>query len=453
MIKVCKFGGSSLADAGQISKVCDIVLADKDRRIVVVSAPGKRDKSDTKVTDLLIRCAEARLAGGDAADEMAAVIARFELIRKNLDIAEDIMTHIESDLRERVGGDTGNKLAFTDAVKASGEDFNARIVAGELVKRGVEARYLNPRDAGMLMTDEFGNAELLPESMQTLAAVSDFGGITVFPGFFGYTKGGEIVTFPRGGSDITGSILAAAVKADLYENFTDVDSVFSVDPRIVPNAAPITELTYREMRELAYAGFSVLHDEAVAPVARAGIAICIKNTNNPEAKGTMITPERSPSEGIVVGIAGDDGFCTVFVDKYLMNRTIGFGRRLLGIFEDEGISYEHMPSGIDSVSVVIRADGFDEVKEKKIIEKITEHMKPDAILVERGLALIMLVGEGMHYRIGISAQATKALADVGVNIEMINQGASEISLMFGVKAEDREKAVASLYNAFFSEQE
>ncbi len=449
-MKVCKFGGSSLADAGQISKVCDIVLADKDRRIVVVSAPGKRDKNDIKVTDLLIKCADARLAGGDAADEMAAVLERFELIRKNLDIAEDVMGHIESDLRARVGGDTGNKLAFMDAVKASGEDFNARIVAGELTKRGVEARYLNPQDAGMLMTDEFGNAQLLPKSMEKLASVADYKGVTVFPGFFGYTEGGEIVTFPRGGSDITGAILAAAVKADLYENFTDVDSVFAVDPRIVADAEPIVELTFREMRELSYAGFSVLHDEAVAPVARAGISICIKNTNNPEAPGTMITPERSPTEGIVVGIAGDDGFCTVYVDKYLMNRTIGFGRRLLGIFEDEGISYEHMPSGIDSVSVVLREDGFDEAKEESVIERITENMQPDAILVERGLALIMLVGEGMHYMVGISARATKALADINVNIEMINQGASEISIMFGVKAKDREKAVAALYNAFFN---
>lgn len=449
-MKVCKFGGSSLADAGQISKVCDIVLADKDRRIVVVSAPGKRDKNDIKVTDLLIKCADARLAGGDAADEMAAVLERFELIRKNLDIAEDVMGHIESDLRARVGGDTGNKLAFMDAVKASGEDFNARIVAGELTKRGVEARYLNPQDAGMLMTDEFGNAQLLPQSMEKLASVADYKGVTVFPGFFGYTEGGEIVTFPRGGSDITGAILAAAVKADLYENFTDVDSVFAVDPRIVADAEPIVELTFREMRELSYAGFSVLHDEAVAPVARAGISICIKNTNNPEAPGTMITPERSPTEGIVVGIAGDDGFCTVYVDKYLMNRTIGFGRRLLGIFEDEGISYEHMPSGIDSVSVVLREDGFDEAKEESVIERITENMQPDAILVERGLALIMLVGEGMHYMVGISARATKALADINVNIEMINQGASEISIMFGVKAKDREKAVAALYNAFFN---
>ncbi len=450
MYKVCKFGGSSLADAGQISKVCDIVMADKDRRVIVVSAPGKRSSDDVKVTDLLIRCAEARLAGGDAADEMAAVMGRFEAIRNDLDISSEVTDSIEADLKARVGGDTNNELAFTDAVKASGEDFNARIVAGELVRRGVEARYLNPREAGMLMTDEFGNAQLLPESMHNLAAVSDYQGVTVFPGFFGYTKDGQIVTFPRGGSDITGSILAAAVKADLYENFTDVDSVFAVDPRIVPEAVPITELTYREMRELAYAGFSVLHEEAISPTARAGISICIKNTNNPEAPGTMIRPERSPSEGTVVGIAGDDGFVSVYVDKYLMNREIGFGRRLLAMFEDEKISYEHMPSGIDSVSVVLKEEGFDAEAEERVVRRITEEMKPDAVLVERGHALIMVVGEGMHYMVGVAATATRALADAGVNIEMINQGASEISLMFGVKAADRKKAVAALYQAFFA---
>lgn len=449
-MKVCKFGGSSLADAGQIRKVCDIVLADRARTIVVVSAPGKRSKDDIKVTDLLIRCAEARIAGGDAQAEMEAVLSRFEDIRRQLGIDADVMKAIEHDLRERVGAEPRNKLAFMDAVKASGEDFNARIVAGELVKRGVNARYLNPQAAGMIMTDEFGNAQLLPGSMARLASVSDFDGVTVFPGFFGYTEKGDIVTFPRGGSDITGSILAAAVKADLYENFTDVDSVFAVNPAIVPDAAPIKELTYREMRELAYAGFSVLHEEAIAPTARAGIAICIKNTNNPSAPGTMITPQRSPTEGIVVGVAGDGGFCNIYVDKYLMNREVGFGRRLLGIFEDEGISYEHMPSGIDSVSVVIREKGFDQAREDKIVQRIKQIMNPDRVMVERGIALIMLVGEGMHYMVGVAAKATRALAEANVNIEMINQGASEISVMFGVKACDRNKAMAALYRAFFA---
>jgi aspartate kinase len=449
MLKVCKFGGTSLADANQIRKVCDIVLAERSRRVIVVSAPGKRSSGDTKVTDLLIKCAEARLAGGDTESAMKAVIERFELIRRDLNIPAGVMSSIESDLRVRVGGSTANRLAYIDAVKASGEDFNARIVAGELVRRGVEARYLNPGDAGMLMTDEFGNAQLLPVSMQNLACVADFKGVTVFPGFFGYTRAGEIVTFPRGGSDITGSILAAAVRADLYENFTDVDSVFTVDPRIVPNAAPITELTYREMRELAYAGFSVLHEEAIAPTARAGIAICIKNTNNPAAPGTRITPERSPSEGTVVGIAGADGFVSIYIDKYLMNREVGFGRRVLEMFEDEGISYEHMPSGIDSVSVVLKEENFGAEAEARIVKRITEEMEPDAVLVERGHALVMVVGEGMHYTVGVAAKATKALADASVNIEMINQGASEISMMFGVKAADKNKAVTALYRAFF----
>jgi aspartate kinase len=289
----------------------------------------------------------------------------------------------------------------------------------------------------------------LPESYENLAALRDAPGVTVFPGFFGYTRGGSVVTFPRGGSDITGSVIAAAVRADVYENFTDVDSVFATDPRLVPEAGPIAELTYREMRELAYAGFAVFHDEAIVPVIRAGIPICIKNTNAPEAPGTRIVAERRHDPGTVVGIASAGGFCTIFVSKYLMNREIGFGRRLLQIFEEEGLSYEHVPSGIDNMSIVLSESGLDAPSERRVTERIRRELDVGDVEVERGLALVMIVGEGMRYRVGLAARATKALADAGVNIEMMNQGSSEISMMFGVKAADRERAVRSLYDAFF----
>ena len=448
-MKVCKFGGSSVADARQIGKICDIVAADPERRIVVVSAPGKRSKEDIKVTDLLIACAEARLAGGSPEAPLAKVIERFALICRDLGVADGVMADIETALRATVGGPTEHAGRYLDAVKAAGEDNCARLVAGEMRRRGHAAQYVNPGEAGLLLSDEYGHARLLPEAYGKLSRLRDAEGIVVFPGFFGYTPGGEIVTFSRGGSDVTGSILAAAVGAEIYENFTDVDSVFSADPRIIENAKPVKEITYREMRELSYAGFGVLHDEAIIPAVRAGIPINIKNTNAPQAPGTLIVPEHRQAASRVVGIAASAGFCTVYVSKYLMNREIGFGRRLLQIFEEEGVSYEHTPSGIDNMSVIVREESFSEKTEKVICKRILSELGADDVSVERGLALIMIVGEGMRYTVGMAEQATRALAEADVNIEMMNQGSSEISMMFGVKAEGAQRALKSLYRAFF----
>lgn len=452
-MKVCKFGGSSLADAVQVGKVCDIVLADPDRKVVIVSAPGKRSSSDTKVTDMLIACAESKLAGGTAEAELKAVVERFGGIQRDLGVSAEIMQTIEADLRGRLSGDVSNKKRFIDSLKAAGEDNCAKLVAAEFSRRGVDAKYLDPKDAGLLLSDEFGNAQLLQESYANIAsALKGRTHITVFPGFFGYTKAGDVATFPRGGSDITGSIIAAAIKAEVYENFTDVDSVFSVDPRIIPDVAPLEELTYREMRELAYAGFGVLHDEAIIPAVHAGVPICIKNTNKPSAPGTRIVLERAYQAGRVAGIASSDGFCTIYVSKYLMNREIGFGRRLLQIFEEEGLSYEHVPSGIDNLSIVLREDGFSKSAEEHVMNRIREELGADDVEIEHGLALIMLVGEGMHYTVGVAAKATQALAEAGANIEMMNQGSSEISMMFGVKAVDRKAAVRSLYRKLFASE-
>lgn len=456
MLNVCKFGGTSLADATQVRKVCDIVLADPARRIVVVSAPGKRSRQDVKVTDLLIDCAKRALAGEETETVLAAIVERYAGMQRELGLDAGIVGEIEADLRRRLGGQQGHSGMFLDAMKAAGEDNSAKLVAAALSARGADAAYVDPREAGMLLTDEFGNARLLDESYQRLArTLKGRESLVVFPGFFGYTRGGDVATFPRGGSDITGAILAAAVEADVYENFTDVDSVYPVDPRIVPEVRHgIREMTFREMRELSYAGFGVFHDEAVLPAIRAAIPIHIRNTNRPDQPGTMVVPKRtvrSSSGCEVVGIASDTGFVNVYVDKYLMNREVGFCRRLLQILEDEGVSIEHMPSGIDNVSVVLREARFDATREQRIVARIRTELNPDAVQVERGHALIMLVGEGMQSTVGMTARATTALAKAGVNIEMLNQGASEISVMFGVKAADRDQAVRALYQAFFTE--
>ena len=472
MLKVCKFGGSSLADAAQVSKVCDIVLADPNRRVVVVSAPGKRHKTDTKVTDLLITCGQQALAGESYENTLAEIIGRYAEIQRELKLDPALVDEISADLRARLSLDRSHTGMFMDAMKAAGEDNSARLVAAALQGRtdipvrsapangqecpfSLKAVYASPAKTGMMLSDEFGNAQLLPESYallkKSLSALLETNGVIVYPGFFGVTKSGHVATFPRGGSDITGSILAAALEADVYENFTDVDSVYPVDPRLVPNVTHgIGEMTYREMRELAYAGFGVFHDEAVLPAIRAGIAINIRNTNQPSAPGTWIRPKREPNpERPVVGIASDTGFVNVYIDKFLMNREVGFGLRLLKILAEENIPYEHMPSGIDNVSLVLRERFFNEPTEERVMERIKRELKPDNVQVDRGYALLMIVGEGMQYTVGLTARATRALAGAGVNIEMMNQGASEISIMFGILEDDRAKAVQALYNEFF----
>ncbi len=451
-MKVVKFGGTSLADASQVLKVINIVRSDSARRIVVVSAPGKRSPTDTKVTDLLIALAKAVLAGKPYDNELAAVTQRYAQIQQELGLDGGIVKEIEDDLRCRIRSRGDHDAQFIDAMKAAGEDNGAKLVARAFVQQGVPARYVDPREAGMLLSDDFGNAKVLPESYERLASLKNIEEIAVFPGFFGYTRQGHVVTFPRGGSDITGSILAAAVNAEMYENFTDVDSVYAIDPRIVPNGRPIPVLTYREMRELAYAGFGVFHDEAVVPAVQAKIPICIKNTNRPEAPGTLIVPERKYQHGEVVGIASASGFSTIFLSKYMMNREVGFGRRVLQILEEEQLSFEHLPTGIDSMSVILRSAQLTKHKEQLILNRLREELQADDASIEHDLALIMVVGEGMRYAVGVASAACTSLAEKGVNIEMINQGSSEISIMFGVKEADRKAAVEALGRALIPRQ-
>ena len=453
-MKVCKFGGSSLANAAQLNKVIDIVLADPARRIVVVSAPGKRHSGDTKVTDLLIALAETALKGENTDRAFGAVVERYAEMAQELKLGEEIVRRIELDLMDRIAQVASLKPAeFMDLLKAAGEDNNAKLVAEAFVARGKKARYASPKDTGMVLKGEFGDATLDTASYAKLAkAFSNFEGIVIYPGFFGYTKEGKVATFPRGGSDITGSILAAAVCADVYENFTDVDSVYPCDPRIVEEVKEgegIPTMTYREMRELAYAGFGVFNDDAVIPAVKARIPINIRNTNHPSEPGTMIQQSRRVVPGTVVGIASADGFCNIVVEKYLMNRQIGFGRRLLQVLENEGISYEHMPSGVDSQCVVVKEQFLPKEKEHRILEELRRELEPDFITIERDLTMLMIVGEGMCYTPGMLAKACLALASAGISMSMVNQGSSEVSFMIAIRRADRDGAVRALYKAFF----
>jgi len=448
-MKVVKFGGTSLADAEQIKKVCEIVVSDEDRKIVVVSAPGKRNKDDIKVTDLLILLAETMLTNKKETGELKAVSLRFDEIIEDLGLDKSLKEEIRADLKARTEMSMDHPGKYMDCMKAAGEDNTAKIVAAYLKSTGIAASYINPKDAGMFLSDDFGNARVLPQSFELLAKLCERDEISIFPGFFGYTLSGEVATFPRGGSDITGSILAAAVHADVYENFTDVDSVYAANPKLIKNPQPIPVFTYEEMRELSYAGFSVLHEETLEPVYKRSIPVNIRNTNNPSAPGTMIVKYRNKTANPVVGIAVDNGFVSIWVSKYLMNREIGFGRKLLQILEEEGISYDHTPSGIDNISVIMRENQILG-KEHKVLSRIKNELDVDAVNIEYNKALVMVVGEGMIRAVGVAMRATTALSEAEVNIEMINQGSSEVSLMFGVKSYDAEKALHALYNEFFN---
>ncbi len=452
-MKVCKFGGSSVANAEQIRKVIDIVTRDSERRIVVVSAPGKRFKGDEKVTDMLIVCASQAIDGADYSEAVERLVARFESIRQALDLDEALTDHVRETVNRRLAVPVETAGKFMDSIMALGEAFSARFCAEAFVRAGHAARFVDPGEAGMLLSDEYGNARLLPESMGRLGAyLAPIEDIVIFPGFFGYTREGAVATFPRGGSDITGAILAAATAADVYENFTDVDSVYPVDPRIVPEArVGITEMTYREMRELSYAGFGVFHDEAVLPAIRARVPINIRNTNRPDEPGTRVVPERQTSSGCIIGLASSVGFGTIFVEKFLMNREVGFVAKLLKILSDEGLPFEHIPTGVDSVSVVLRDSLFRGDRKELILDRIEKELEPDRVVYEPDLALIMVVGEGMRFTVGTCARVVGILSRAGVNIEMINQGASEISMMFGIREPFLEPAVRALYDGLFGD--
>jgi aspartate kinase len=449
LMNVIKFGGSSLASGEQLKKVLQIVKDDPKRKIVVVSAPGKRSSQDAKVTDLLIKLGTTALSGQDVQEKLEKVLCRYRRISEELELESVVIDEIKTNLLLLTAGDKTFPDYYLDAFKASGEDNNAKLITAYFNKEGVPARYVNPKEAGLYVTDEPGNAQILTESYTNLYDLRKTREVIIFPGFFGYTKKGKICTFSRGGSDITGAVLANAVHASLYENFTDVDAICVANPSIIMNPCGIKELTYREMRELSYAGFSVLHDEALYPAFKQGIPVQIKNTNNPKALGTSILKKRQSDEQSVVGIASSTGFCSIYIEKYLMNREIGFGRRVLEILEDQKVSYEHMPSGIDDLTIIIRDNQLSKEGEVLLLNRLKNELSADSVVIERDLALIMIVGEGMCRKIGTMAKVATAFAENQINIDMVNQGASEVSVMYGISADKEELAIKALYHAFF----
>lgn len=448
-MKVIKFGGSSLASAQQLSKVLSIVQSDLERRFVIVSAPGKRDAKDTKVTDALIQYYKAYTSGKDVSSHQEWIINRYKDIVTELNLKEAVLNDIAEAIQDLATLPIKGNDFLYDTFLAAGEDNNAKLIAQYFTQNDLEARYIHPKKAGIIVTSEPGNARILPSSYDRIENLKDSKEILVIPGFFGVTVDNEICTFSRGGSDITGSIIAAGVKADLYENFTDVDGIFAAHPGVVKNPHSIPELTYKEMRELAYAGFSVLHDEALIPAYRGKIPLVIKNTNNPDHPGTKIVLTHQDAAIPVVGIAGDDNFVSIDMSKYLMNREVGFGRKVLQILEDLNIRFEHMPTGIDDLSVIVRDRELTPIKEQEIISQLTRKLEVDQVDIQRDLSIIMIVGENMKSHIGVTATAAKALSDEHINLTMISQGASEVSIMFVIKSVDEERAVKALYKAFF----
>lgn len=448
-MKVAKFGGTSLADAKQIQKVRDIVLADPKRRLIVVSAPGKRFKDDAKVTDLLIQCARLHLNGRDPGGEVSRVVERYEQIACDLGLPAELTQGFRKDLCLRLERNRTNPARFEDSIKAVGEMYCAQLVAAYFASCGMDAEYVSPEDGGLIVSEEYGRAQVLEESYARLANLRNRNKIIVFPGFYGHSREGHLVTFSRGGSDLTGAILAAAVRAQVYENFTDVDGIAAADPRLLKNPVLITELTYQELRELSYGGFSVFHEEAMLPVLEAGIPINVKNTNNPSHPGTWVVIERKASSGDIVGVACDHGFAAFYVGKYLMNREKGFGRKLLQIFEDEDLSFDHVPSGVDNISVVLRQNQLTEQIVERIKERISRELGADTVAVENNLSLLCIVGDGMRKTVGVASRVTGAIAQARINIEMIVQGPSEMTMVLGIKEAEAPKAVAAVYNEFF----
>lgn len=434
MKKVVKFGGSSLASAEQFKKVGDIIRSEESRRYVVPSAPGKRFSSDTKVTDMLYECYEAAEKEEDFSVRLKAIKDRYyEIISGlNLDLSlEEEFSQIEKDFKEKAG---------SDYAASRGEFLNGKIMAAYLGYEFVDAASVIRFDKnGTLDTEK--TDKLLGKRLSKCECA-------VVPGFYGAYEDGRVKTFSRGGSDVTGSLVAKAIRADLYENWTDVSGFLVTDPRIVENPAVIETITYRELRELSYMGATVLHEEAIFPVRKEGIPINIRNTNRPQDKGTFIVESTCKKPRYVItGIAGKKGFCSINIEKSMMNSEIGFGRKVLQVFEDNGVSFEHVPSGIDTMTVYVHQDEFEE-KEQQIIAGIHRAVNPDFVEMESDLALIAVVGRGMKSQRGTAGRIFSALAHVNVNVKMIDQGSSELNIIIGVDNRDFETAVKAIYDIF-----
>jgi aspartate kinase len=431
----CKFGGTSLADAAAIRKVIEIVRSKPERRFIVPSAPGKRTKDDIKVTDLLYTWHSLARQGLSVDQPANLIAARFREIAENFGVTFDIDRHIETMRQE------GKKHEAPDYLASRGEYLN-----GLLVAQLLNAKFVEPAEC--IKFTEIG--EFDPRSYDLLADKLDGPGLFVVPGFYGSLPDGEIKTFSRGGSDITGSVVARASGSTLYENWTDVSGFRMADPRIVPDAKRIDVVTYKELRELAYMGAQVLHEDAIFPVREPGIPINIRNTGEPDNPGTLIVAKRETANNPnhpVVGIAGSTGFTMINIEKALMNRERGFGRRVLQILEEHGINFEHMPTGIDSISLIVKKQelGNQGAVIKKQIERTCE---PDRVTLQTNLSLLATVGEGMIHHVGIAARLCAALAKASVNIRVINQGASEINIIIGVEDDDFAAAMTAIHQEF-----
>lgn len=453
-MKVAKFGGSSLSNASQIDQVSKIIEKDKDIRIVVVSAPGKRYEEDIKVTDMLITLFTNKMTGKNTTEVIEGIIQRYQDIVEELNLNNDLIADFKSQLHFYLEN-IADKERLLDALKSCGEDFNAQLINEYFNKRGITSEYMSPKEVGITVTDTPSDAQLIPSSYDEIGKLKNKEKVIVIPGFFGYTPEGEIVTFSRGGSDIIGAIVARGVEAEQYDNFTDQSYIYSAHPSIVESPHPIKELTYREMRELSYSGFGIFHDEALRPLYEAKIPIMVRHTNYPEIEGTKIVSERFDTEDYpVIGVSGSDGFFSITIKRYLLNREVGFARRFLQVFERYGISIEHFPTGIDDLSVIMVKDQFEGTnKLEAILEDIEKEFDPEWVHVEEELAVIAIVGEGMRDTIGIANTATQSFTDAGISMNMINQGASEISMFFAIKSASLDKALQYLYRGFFDGKE
>lgn len=438
MKKVVKFGGSSLASAEQFQKVGAIIKADKERRYVVPSAPGKRFGKDTKVTDMLYGCYALAEEGKKFDKELAAIKARYDEIISGLGLKLDLSGEFQT-IRENFAAKAGS-----DYAASRGEYLNGIVMANYLGYEFIDS-------ATVIFFDENGNFNA-EKTNQVLRARLEKTERAVVPGFYGAYEDGRVKTFSRGGSDVTGSIVAKAVQADVYENWTDVSGFLVADPRVIKNPEVIDTITYRELRELSYMGAGVLHEDAIFPVRQEGIPINIRNTNAPEDKGTWIVGSTCQrSKFTITGIAGKKGFCAVNIEKDMMNSEVGFGRKVLQAFEDNGISFEHVPSGIDTMTVFVHQDEFMD-KEQKVVAGIHRLAKPDSIDIEADLALLAVVGRGMKSTRGTAGRIFSALAHANVNVKMIDQGSSELNIIIGVSNNDFETAVKAIYDIFVISQ-
>ena len=434
MVKVVKFGGSSLASAEQFVKVGDIIRADETRRYVVPSAPGKRNAKDTKVTDMLYSCYALAEDGVEFRVPLMKIKERYDSIINGLNLKisldEEFKT-IASNFKAKAG---------SDYAASRGEYLNGIIMANYLGYEFIDS-------ATVIFFDEEGKFDA-EKTQRVLSAKLAETKKAVIPGFYGAGPDGNVVTFSRGGSDITGSIVAKACHASMYENWTDVSGCLVADPRIIDNPEPIKVVTYRELRELSYMGASVLHEDAVFPVRKAGIPINIRNTNDPEADGTLIVDSTCQKpDYTITGIAGKKGFVAVNLDKDKLNSEVGFCRKALQAFEENGISIEHMPSGIDTMTVFVHQAEF-EGKEQQVISSIRQLANPDQIDLEADLALIAVVGRGMRSTRGTAGRIFSALAHANINVRMIDQGSSELNIIIGVSNEDFERAIEAIYDIF-----